>query len=42
MGAMTENETMIRKAYKIADEQDVAGWAGCFKKMERSQTSRSA
>ena len=29
MGAMTENETMIRKAYKIADEQDVAGWAGC-------------
>jgi ketosteroid isomerase-like protein len=30
MGAMTENETMIRKAYKIADEQDVAGWAGCF------------
>src|SRR4029077_2260465 len=27
---MTENETMIGKAYKIADEQDVAGWVGCF------------
>ena len=23
MGAVTENETMVRKAYKIADEQDV-------------------
>ena len=30
MGAMTENETLIRKPYKIADEQDVAGWAACF------------
>jgi hypothetical protein len=27
---MTENETTIRKAYKIADEQDVAARAACF------------
>ena len=27
---MTANEAAIRKAYKIAEEKDVAGWVNCF------------
>jgi hypothetical protein len=30
MSALSENERFIRKAYQIADEQDIDGWASCF------------
>jgi ketosteroid isomerase-like protein len=30
MSTTSENEQIIRAAYKIADQQDVDGWAGCF------------
>ena len=27
---MTANEAAIRKAYRAAEDQDVAGWVNCF------------
>ena len=30
MSGVTENERFIRKAYQIADAQNVAGWVACF------------
>jgi ketosteroid isomerase-like protein len=30
MNTISDNETLIRQAYKIADAKDVDGWAGCF------------
>ena len=30
MSASSENQRIIRNAYRIADEQDVEGWAACF------------
>jgi hypothetical protein len=27
---MTANEAAIRKAYKVAEDKDVAGFVGCF------------